>query len=330
MDWGTIIDNTVEAAFGQEAIIYALAAIGLNLHFGYTGLLNFGQVGFMAAGAYGVGISSTYYGWPLWVGVLVGFAAAVVLALLLGFPTLRLRADYLGIVTIAAGEIIRLVMRAAELKDWSGGSNGLNGFANGFQDVNPFNEGEYGIWFVEYSSFDTWELVIGWGAVLLGCGLLFLLVRSPWGRVIRAIREDEDAARALGKNVYQFKMQSLILGGLFGAAGGMFFAVSVNSVQPDNYARAVTFFALTAAIIGGLARVMGPVIGSMIFWMILAFLDNFLRELDANDYIPDSIMSGPEVGAFRFVFVGVLLVLLMVFRPQGIFGDRREIALDER
>ena len=111
MNWWEILSNTIRTGIGSTVIIYALAAIGLNLHFGYTGLLNFGQVGFMAVGAYGVGIMTRTYGHPLWAGVLVGIAAGVVLALLLGLPTLRLRADYLAIVTIAAAEIIRLIVR---------------------------------------------------------------------------------------------------------------------------------------------------------------------------------------------------------------------------
>src|SRR3954449_432877 len=99
MDWGNIIDNALRAFIGIDTIIYALAAIGLNVHFGYTGLLNFGQAAFMAVAAYGLAVIVQTYGWPLWVGVLTGLAGAVVLALLLGIPTLRLRADYLAIVT---------------------------------------------------------------------------------------------------------------------------------------------------------------------------------------------------------------------------------------
>ncbi len=112
MDWSAIVEDTLRALVGREAIIYALAAIGLNVHFGYTGLLNFGQVAFMAIGGYGVAISVLEWDLPLWVGVFFGIGAAVLLALLLGLPTLRLRADYLAIVTIAASEIFRLMISA--------------------------------------------------------------------------------------------------------------------------------------------------------------------------------------------------------------------------
>lgn len=335
MDWEAIISNAFRSGISQQAIIFALAAIGLNLHFGYTGLLNFGQVAFMAAGAYGVGITTSTIGAPLWAGIIVGMLAGVVLGILLGYPTLRLRADYLAIVTIAVGEIIRLIVRAATLSDVTGGSNGINGFANSFQDWNPFtNSATYGFRpfgiNLEFSGADVWELAVGWGLVLLSVLLVWKLVNSPWGRVLRSIREDEDAATALGKNVYRFKMQSLILGGSFGTLAGIFFAIQQNSVQPDNYATQQTFFALTAAILGGLARVWGPVVGAMLFWVILSFAENILIELINNDIMPEWLMVRSQVGPVRFMLVGLTLVLLMIFRPQGIFGDKREIAIDVR
>ncbi len=336
MDWNSILSNAFRSGISQQAIIFALAAIGLNLHFGYTGLLNFGQVAFMAVGAYGVGITTDTIGAPLWVGIIVGLLAGVVLGVLLGLPTLRLRADYLAIVTIAVGEIIRLIVRAATLSDITGGSNGINGFANSFQDWNPLNNtSTYGFRLfdrinLEFSGADLWELMVGWGLVLASVGLVWKLVNSPWGRVLRSIREDEDAATALGKNVFRFKMQSLILGGSFGTLAGIFYAVQQNSVQPDNYATQQTFFALTAAILGGLARVWGPVIGAMLFWVILSFTENVLIELINNGIMPDWLMTRSQVGPVRFMLVGLTLMLLMIFRPQGIFGDKREIAIDAR
>ena len=105
-------------------------------------------------------------------------------------------------------------------------------------------------------------------------------MRSPWGRVIKSIREDEDAARSLGKNIFTFKMQSLIIGGIIGAFGGMVIAVGNQVAQPNNYSTALTFFAYTILILGGVARVKGPIIGAMIFWFLIAFVDNVLAELD--------------------------------------------------
>ena len=183
---------------------------------------------------------------------------------------------------------------------------------------------------LEFSGADVLELAVGWTLVLLSVLLMWKLVNCPWGRVLKSIREDEDAATALGKNVFRFKMQSLILGGTFGTVAGIFYAMQQNSVQPDNYATQQTFFALTAAILGGLARVWGPVLGSMLFWVILSFGENILIELIDNDIMPDSIMQRSQVGPVRFMVVGLTLMLLMIFRPQGILGDKREIAIDVR
>ncbi|MBL8777199.1 MAG: branched-chain amino acid ABC transporter permease [Acidimicrobiales bacterium] len=329
MDFRSVIDNSFSAAVGVDAVIYALAAIGLNLQFGYTGLLNFGQVGFAAVGAYGIAISVTYLGWGLWAGMAVGLAAAVVLALLLGLPTLRLRADYLAIVTIAAGEIIRLVARSVTFNEYTGGSAGLSQFAGDFYDLNPYGSGRQTLGPIQLSSNDLWLVTVGWLAVLLLTLFVWTIMRSPWGRVLKAIREDEDAVRSLGKNAYWYKMQSLILGGMMGAIAGFAFAIAKTSVQPDNYSTDFTFFAYAALILGGAATTWGPVIGAIIFWFLLAFTDSLLRQLVANDKLPEAIISGTQVGQVRFMLVGVGLVALMVFRPQGIFGNKRELALDE-
>ena len=330
MDFGVIFDNTLNSLFNAEALYLALAAVGLNIHFGYTGLLNFGQVGFLAIAAYGLGVGVTYLGLPFFASIALGLALAVLLALLLGIPTLRLRADYLAIVTIASSEVIRLVARSAVLRDVTGGSSGLTGFANGFYDLNPFPRGSYGIGPWTYNENRFWLLLVGWSLVILGSIMVYMLMRSPWGRVLKAIREDEDAVRSRGKNVVGSKMQSLVLGGLFGALAGFVFAIANSSVQPDNYGTQLTFFAYTALILGGTARIMGPVLGSIVFIGLFVFLENFLVQAIRADIIPESIMNSNQVGIVRGILVGLGLMLLMIFRPQGIFGDKKELALDAR
>jgi neutral amino acid transport system permease protein len=330
MDWGSIIENTLRAAVNLDAVAFALAAIGLNMHFGYTGLLNFGQVGFMAVGAYAIAITVNELDMSMWLGLPIGLLAAVVFALLLGLPTLRLRADYLAIVTIAAAEIFRLIVRAASLRDLTGGSSGMTQFARDFYSINPFSDGRYGFWVFRFDERRFWLLIVCWLLVGLVSLTVYLLMKSPWGRVLKAIREDEDAARSLGKNVYWYKMQSLIFGGICGALAGFAFAIGTQSVQPDTYSSPVTFFALTALILGGMARVIGPVVGSIVFWVLLAFTDNVLRQAVNADFIPESIMNPNQVGQVRFMLVGLGLMLLPIFRPQGLFGDKREIQLDAR
>ena len=317
MDFGVIFQNTVNALFNAEALILALAAIGLNVHFGYTGLLNFGQVGFAAAGAYGIASGVTYLDLPFGLSLLFGVGLAIVLALLLGIPTLRLRADYLAIVTIASSEVIRLTARSASLRDQTGGSSGLSGFAQGFYDLNPFGPGSYGFGWLTYRSNRFFLLVVGWTLVVLCSALVYLLMRSPWGRVLRGIREDEDAVRSLGKNVVGYKMQSLVLGGLFGAFAGFAFALANSSVQPDNYGTQFTFLAFTAMILGGAGRVVSPVLGAILFQTLLVFIENVLVQAKGAGYIPDAVLSNNDIGAVRFVLVGVFLMALMIFPAAG-------------
>jgi neutral amino acid transport system permease protein len=330
MDWANIAENALRASIGLDTVIYALAAIGLNVHFGYTGLLNFGQAAFLGVAAYGVAITVAIAGLPFWLGILVGLAGAVVLALLLGIPTLRLRADYLAIVTIAAAEIFRLFMRSASLRNQTGGSSGLSNFSQGFYDLNPLSPGSYGFGWFTFNARDSWVLLVGWSLIVLSCLVVWLLMRSPWGRVIRSIREDEQAVRSLGKNVYAYKMQSLVIGGVLGSLAGFMLALGRASVQPDLYSTALTFFAYTVLILGGAARVLGPVVGAAVFWVVLSLTDNVLNQAISAGYISSSIMSTVQVGQVRFILVGVALMLLMIYRPQGIFGDRKELALDGR
>ncbi|MGH9187904.1 MAG: branched-chain amino acid ABC transporter permease [Acidimicrobiales bacterium] len=330
MDWSFIFDSAVTAAFSGDAVVFALAAIGLNVHFGYTGLLNFGQVAFVAVGAYSVAMGVDTFGLSFWLCLFLGLLAAGVLALILGVPTLRLRADYLAIVTIAAGEILRLILRAASFRGTTGGAAGIQNFADDFYDLNPFDGGPYGVGPIDFSRNEFWILVVGWMLVALCCLFVYLLMHSPWGRVVKAIREDEDAVRSLGKNVYLYKMQSLVVGGMIGAVGGMVFAIDRQSVAPDNYSTALTFFAYTALILGGTARVLGPVVGAMLFWFVINLSNSALREAVSADYIPEGVLVSNEVGIVRFIIVGAGLMLLMIYRPQGLFGDKREVAVSAR
>ncbi len=330
MDWNQMFSLGLQQGLGPTAIVYCLAAIGLNVHFGYTGLLNFGQAGFMAVAAYGMASIVATWDLPFWLGLVVGLLLAVLLALLLGVPTLRLRADYLAIVTIAAAEIIRQTVGSVSLLEYFGGQDGLQQFSGTFAAMNPYS-GSYGIpGLVTWRAYDFWVLTVGWVLVALSCLIVFLLMRSPWGRVLKGIREDEDAVRSLGKNVYAYKMQSLIIGGLFGALAGFVIALRSAAINPSFFATDVTFFAYTVLLLGGAARVFGPVAGALIFWFLITFLDVFFSQATANNLIPDYIMTGTQASLIRFMFMGLALMLLMIYRPQGIFGDRRELALDAR
>ncbi len=329
LDMGRVMQETMTQAFGPQAVVFAMAAIGLNIHFGYTGLLNFGHIGFLAAGAYGTAIAITSWSINPLLSIGVGIIFALILALMLGVPTLRLRADYLAIVTIAAAEILRLLARSTALRGVTRGAEGLNEWAGGFQNANPFT-GIFEFGPFRYLPMQMAIVVFGWLSVIIVSILVWLLMRSPWGRVLKAIREDEDAARALGKNAYWFKMQALMLGGAVAGFAGFIQAVDKATVQPDTFVPPITFFFWTALILGGAARVFSPVVGAILFWFIIVFSESFLSELVADGTIPDSILASTEVSNVRFLIMGILLMTLMVFRPQGIFGDREEMALDDR
>jgi branched-chain amino acid transport system permease protein len=328
MDWAFVFSQTLTQALGITAIIYCLAAIGLNLQFGYTGLLNFGVVAFVASGAYAIGVIVLTFELSLWLAIPVAMGVAVLLSLLLGIPTLRLRADYLAIVTIAASELLRLTVRTV-LPDYLGGTQGLNGkIGQQFHDLNPLPADFESLPILTWTRQDLWVVIVGWGLIALFSVLMLLLVRSPWGRVVKGIREDEDAVISLGKNTFAYKMQSLVVGGIIMAFGGILWAVAKQSVQPDTFVPDFTFFVYTILLLGGAARILGPIAGTVIFWFLLAGIGEFLGQAIQAGWL--DFLKPTDVGAIRFILMGLGLMMLMIFRPQGIFGDKKELALDAR
>ena len=326
MDWVKIFIDAGRAAVGVPAAAYALSAMGLNLQFGYTGLLNFGHVASMMVGAYGMAITVDRGG-SLWLGVIVGILLALILGLILGIPTLRLRADYLAIVTIAAGEILRILVRSSWAEPVTNGILGIQSFADEFFDLNPIPVGLYGIGKFRFDERTVWVMMLGWGLVTLVALFMWKLTRSPWGRTIRAIREDEDAALSLGKNVFGYKLQSLMVGGAIGALAGMFLAIDQQNVTPDTYIPLLTFYAFTVVILGGPGTLLGPITGSMIFWFLFEFLDGVMTGAVLNDWF-FGWFEATDIGPIRFALFGLGLMWLMIYRPQGLFGSHEEMLID--
>jgi neutral amino acid transport system permease protein len=316
-----ILSNALGELFTPMTAAYALAAIGIAMHFGFTGLLNFGQAAYMLVGAYAFAMANLA-GFGLVPAILLSFAASIVLSLILGIPTLRLRSDYLAIVTIAAAEILRFIVSTTGLNDVTGGPQGLSGFAKEFYALNPFPVGEYGFWAWTMDEKGLWVRVVAWSLVILGAIFVAQMIRSPWGRVIKGIREDEDAVRSLGKNVYSYKMQSLIIGGLLGTLAGIVFVLP-RAVQPGNYGTGLTFFIWTILLLGGASTVLGPIIGSMIFWVLLSLTEGLLSAGVSSGII--TFIQQDQIGGIRFMLVGLGLMLLVIFRPQGIFGNKKEL-----
>ena len=327
VEWGKILIDAGRAAIGVPAAAYAISAIGLNLQFGYTGLLNFGHVGFMLVGAYGTAITVDRGG-SLVVGVIVGLLAAALLALLLGIPTLRLRADYLAIVTIAAGEILRLVARSTALDPITHSVHGVQAFADDFFSINPIPAGRYGFGRFSFDARALWVLTVMWLIAVLGTLLIRKLIRSPWGRMIRAIREDEDAVRSLGKNVFWHKLQSLMIGGAFGGLSGIMLGIEQQNVNADFYIPLLTFYAYTIVVLGGPGTIWGPIAGAVIFWFLFEFFEEFFFDVVEAGWL-GGVIDITDVGAIRFALFGVGLMVLMAFRPQGVFGRREEMLIDD-
>lgn len=322
MDVMSMLTDAIRSAIGPTCAAYALGALGLNLQFGYAGLINLGFAGSLASGAYGLSVTVTSGG-SFWLGLLVGLAASCAFSLLVALPTVRLRADYLAVTTIAAAEILRLVLRSSWATPVTGGAYGQQRFADSFYDLNPFGASDYALGPVVLSGRSLWLMVVAWTLVLVGAVCLLLIVRSPWGRVVTAIREDETLATSLGKSAFRIKLQVLVIGGLFGALAGIVLAVDQQNVNPDNFTSATTFFLFAIVILGGRGRPLTPIAGAVVFWLILSMTDDVLRQIADTSTGHGGWFGQEQAGAARYVLVGIVLILVVVFRPQGFFNSRR-------
>jgi ABC-type branched-subunit amino acid transport system permease subunit len=322
MDWLQILSNSASSILSPATMGYALAALGLAMHFGYAGLINMGIAGFMAIGAYGYAISILTFGLPWWLAAILGLVAAAIFALILGIPTLRLRGDYLAIVTIAAAEVLRLLFLTTAFDDVTGSADGLSGYHASFRASNPIPDGIYGFGPWTYNETQWWVRIMGVITIAIAALVVWMLTHSPWGRALKGIREDEDAVRSLGKNVYAYKMQSLVLGGVIAAAGWIVYALPA-AISPGVYVTSLTFFVWTALLLGGAATVFGPLLGSLIFWVLQTFLSNVLPALASAGLLFG--MSSIQAATLRFILVGVALMLLVIFMPQGLLGNKKEL-----
>jgi neutral amino acid transport system permease protein len=353
--------------------IYALFSLGLNLQWGFTGLINFGYVGFIAIGAYATVLLSLV-GVPLMIAALLGGALAAVLGLVIGFSTLRLREDYLAIVTIGVSEIIRLIalneewltrgafgiqryplplaaltqpnlpsrivmiailtimMVAAYWQWWKWLRQQLqqsrSTWSRLFTVLSNLALAAFGIWVfvvcaISLSNFAenptrNGLMLVSVVVVAVVYWALERLVRSPWGRILKAIREDEMVAKALGKDVFWYKLQSLMIGGFIGGISGALYAWQLSSVYPENFAPLITFHAWTIVVLGGAGNNAGTILGAIIFWAY----NSLTRFLDA--VLP---LDSARLGALRIMLIGLLLMGLMMWRPQGLLGKKEELTL---
>ncbi|WP_255198407.1 branched-chain amino acid ABC transporter permease [Halorarius litoreus] len=341
--------------------MYILLSFGLNAQWGYTGLINFSVAAFFGLGAYGSALltadNSPIAGGinPLF-GLVVGLVLAAVLAVIIGIPTLRLRADYLAIASLGLAEVVRLIV--LNQRDWTNGSAGLRGipgFFEGWPVLSTFPEAMPGLRFEQLEvgfpgvfSFRIFGFTLGqpfWQA-LLNVALVFVFVavtylllrrvhRSPWGRVLRTIRSDEDLAEALGKNTYGFKMQSFVLGSVIMALAGVFYTHLNLFVSPGDFNPINTFYVWIAVILGGSGSNRGAMFGGFVVIAIregTRFVGNILPQTVVIDlpFVAASIESlyATVVGNFaatRLLLVGLIIILVMRFRPEGVLPPQREL-----
>jgi neutral amino acid transport system permease protein len=361
---------------------FALFALGLNLHWGFTGLINFGHIAFMTLGAYTTVLLSLK-GVPLLISAVAGAIVAALLGLIIGFATLRLREDYLAIVTIGVGELIRLVVNNQELPvgdTWTSGAFGVQSYP-----IPLSTEPNLLVRFVmiglltlltAVTFFTLWRwvrttqisrttdlgkkltskqeltsrLVVGILFALLAAAIyvsgvialynynpkaglmlvsllvlafvfwrLEILVRSPWGRILKAIREDEEIPKALGKNVFWYKLQSLTLGGAIAGIAGALFAWQLSAIYPDNFQPQLTFDTWIIVILGGAGNNVGTILGAVIYFAYDAITREVLPRIVSLDEA--------RLGAFRIMVIGLILMVLMIWRPQGILGKKEELTL---
>lgn len=280
--------------------IQVLLTLGLSLHFGLTGLVNFGHVAFYALGAYASALL-TLAGTPFLAAMAVGASVAVLAGLLVGFATLRLREDYFAILTLGFSEVVRLFLLNA--REVTRGALGIPGIPRPM--VEAVGRG-----------FPQFYLVVVLVAVVLAFVLCEVLARSPLGRTLRAIRDDDVAAAALGKNVLGFRLTSLGGGAALAAVSGSLWAHYVTYVVPDQFTPEVTFYAWMAMIIGGPGSMRGAVWGTAI---LVAVLEGTRF---AKDVLP--LVDEPRLAALRQIAIGLGLIVLTVYVRR--IGARRRPA----
>ncbi|MCA3597623.1 MAG: branched-chain amino acid ABC transporter permease [Methylobacterium sp.] len=277
--------------------IYVLLSLGLTLQYGLTGLINFGHVGFFCIGAYAAAILSTAGGMPIGLGLLAGMALAGLAAIPIGLVALRLRDDYFAIVTLGFSESVRLVVTS---EGWlTKGVQGIPGIPKLIDGVGT-------------GPALTILALVGL-ANLLAVMAFLRIVKSPFGRMIEAIRDNEDAVKALGKDPARFKIQVLVLGAVLAGLAGGFYAHYIGYVSPDQFLPIVTFYVWMAIIMGGVGRISGALLGTL---LLMGFLEGsrFLRDL-----LP--FISAVEMASIRIGVVGLALILFTLYRPQGLMGD---------
>ncbi|MBF0218014.1 MAG: high-affinity branched-chain amino acid ABC transporter permease LivM [Gammaproteobacteria bacterium] len=294
------------------AFIYVMMGLGLNIVVGFAGLLDLGYVAFYAVGAYSYALLSQYFGISFWICLPISGAIAALFGYLLGFPVLRLRGDYLAIVTLGFGEIIRLLLN--NMDSLTGGPDGIGNIAKptlfGLQFERQSSDG--GLTFhqffgLPYSSGDKTIFLYLLALLLVLLSLLVInrLIRMPVGRAWEALREDEIACRSLGLNPMHIKLSAFTLGVSFAGFAGCFFAARQGFINPESFTFIESAIVLAIVVLGG----MGSQLGIILAALAMTILPEIAREFDQ----------------YRMLLFGMVMVLMMIWRPQGLLPSQRHI-----
>lgn len=291
-------------SIGTQALIYIMLAMGLNIVVGYAGLLDLGYYAFFAVGAYTAGVFNTALHVPIIWTIPMVIIACIAAGLIIGGPTLRLRSDYLAIVTLGFGEIIRLTANNLDITGGPSGISGIDSFelpwwsaADGwfwwsFRDGLTIG----GLEFPGYVLLYYLCLVVGGGLAVVAASRLG---KGKLGRAWRAIKDDEDAAEAMGINTYTTKLKAYVMGAVFGGLAGILMAAHQTAVSPTSFVFLNSALLLMAVVLGGMGSIPGVIIGAL----LISLLPEMLR----------------EVSEWRYLVFGVLLVIMMIFRPAGLW-----------
>ena len=260
--------------------------LGLNIIVGFAGLLSLGYAAFFAVGAYTTGILITHYGVSFWLTLPVSVLMAIIAGLAIGAPTLKLRSDYLAIVTLGFGEITRLAARNLQI---TGRATGLVGIDRPVL---------FGMTLYKINHFYYAFLIVA----ILAIFISYRLQDSRLGRAWKCIREDEDAAEAMGINVVAVRLYAFVIGSVFGAVAGSFMAVKMTAISPESFLFTQSVMILLAVVLGGMGKIPGVILGAC---AIVVFPEVFRG-----------------IGEYRMLIFGLLLLVLMIYRPQGLWPER--------
>jgi len=280
---------------------FMILALALNLQWGMTGMVNFGIAGFYALGAYTSGLLSVKLGWPVGISIAASCLTGLIAGGLVALLSMRLREDFLAIVTLGFGEIVRLV--ALNEDQITEGPRGLKIDARPFADM--FDRQTYPLAYL--------------GLVIAAVVVVFFIVerirQSPMGRTLRAIREDDVVAEVLGKNIFRHRVQVFALGGSFMGLAGALYAHYVQNISPEVFMPMVAIFIWMSVIVGGAGNNWGLLVGAGIVMTILEgtrFMGDFISFLDAE-----------KLSAMRIIFIGVMLIVILRIRPKGLIPESK-------